>query len=203
MLCIPRLSEIVSCHLPHLNWITKKLKRRITCSKAFCLTNRVSPKCSSTGKKDWLPAEQLSNVIYLYNCACGHIYVGRTIQRLENKAACSCDLVAGARCPEDKGSTNSKTETAESVDAGPSRIEGQERGAGAKSKKSKKAKTKRNKKKKKKKKKKVGTGVGTSTRASYIIGYFDRELDVWRRPRPVSVTPAIANSKRLRRRHQS
>ena len=52
-------------------------------------------------------------------------------------------------------------ETAESVDAGPSRIEGQERGAGAKSKKSKKAKTK-------KKKKKVGTGIGTSTSARVL-----------------------------------
>ena len=48
--------------------------------------------------------------------------------------------LASARCPEDKGSTKSMAETAESVDAGPSRIEGQERGAGAKSKKSKKAK---------------------------------------------------------------
>ena len=37
MLCIPRLSEILSCRLPHLNWITKNLKTRIRCSKAFCL----------------------------------------------------------------------------------------------------------------------------------------------------------------------
>ena len=29
--------RIVSCRLPHLNWITKNLKMRIRCSKAFCL----------------------------------------------------------------------------------------------------------------------------------------------------------------------
>ena len=46
MLCIPRLSEIVSCRLPHLNWITKNLKMRIRCSKAFCLlTESWSLKC--------------------------------------------------------------------------------------------------------------------------------------------------------------
>ena len=37
MLCIPRLSEIVSCRLPHLNWVTKNLKVRVRCSRAFCL----------------------------------------------------------------------------------------------------------------------------------------------------------------------
>ena len=42
MLCIPRLSEIVSCRLPHLNWITKNLKMRIRCSKALCLLTTLS-----------------------------------------------------------------------------------------------------------------------------------------------------------------
>ena len=99
-------------------------------------------------------------------------YVGRTTQQLEKriKQHVPASLLASARCPEDKESTKSKTETAENVDAGPSRIEGQERGAGAKSKKSKKAKTK-------KKKKKVGTGIGTSTSAR-VVPYFNRELDV-------------------------
>ena len=78
-----------------------------------------------------------------------------------HKIVLMINLLASARCPEDKESTKSKTETAESVDAGPSRIEGQERGAGAQSKKSKKAKTK-------KKKKKVGTGIGTSTSARVL-----------------------------------
>ena len=70
--------------------------------------------------------------------------------------------IYSARCPEDKESTKSKTETAESVDAGPSRIEGQERGAGAQSKKSKKEKTK------KKKKKSWGQAIGTSTSARVL-----------------------------------
>ena len=120
-------------------------------------------KMLSTGRKDMLPAEQLSNVIYLYDCACGHNYVERTTQRLEKtiKQHIPASLLASARCPEDKESTKSKTETAESVDAAPSRIEGKERGARAKSKKSKKAKTT-------KKKKKVGTGTGTSTSAKVL-----------------------------------
>ena len=140
--------------------------RRVTnaaipfCKPVCVFTNR---KMLSTGRKDRLPAEQLSNVIYLYNCVCGHNYVGRTTQRLEEriKQHVPASLLASARCPEDKESTKSKTETAESVDAGPSRIEGQERGAGAQSKKSKKAKMK-------KKKKKVVTGIGTSTSARVL-----------------------------------
>ena len=139
------------------NRIRRVTKAAIPFCKPVCaFTIR---KMLSTGKKDRLPAEQLSNVIYLYNCECGDNYVGRTTQRLEEriKQHVPASLLASARCPEDKESTKSKTETAESVDAGPSRIEGQERGAGAKSKKSKKAKTK-----------KVGTGIGTSTSAGVL-----------------------------------
>ena len=62
----------------------------------------------------------------------------------ENKVACCCEF--SARCPEDKESTKRKKETTEGVDAGPSRIKGQERGAVAKSKQSKKANVKKKKK---------------------------------------------------------
>ena len=161
--------EKVFIRLPWLGPASSAFENRIR-----RVTNATIPSCKpvcvftirkmlSTGRKDRLPAEQLSNVIYLYNCVCGHNYVGRTTQRLEEriKQQVPASLLASARCPADKESTKSKTETSEGVDAGPSRIEGQERGAGAQSKKSKKAKMK-------KKKKKVGTGIGTSTSARVL-----------------------------------
>ena len=35
-----------------------------------------------TNRKDVLSANNLSNVVYLFGCVCGHSYVGRTTQRL-------------------------------------------------------------------------------------------------------------------------
>ena len=51
--------------------------------KAVCTftTRRLFNTC----KKDVLPAESLSNVIYFFNCACEQSYVGRTSQRLEER----------------------------------------------------------------------------------------------------------------------
>ena len=182
--------EKVFIRLPWLGPATSAFENRIRrvanaampfCKLVWAFTIR---KMLSTGKKDRLSAEPLSNVIYLYNCACGQNYIGRTTQQLEEriKQHVPASLLASARCPEDKESTKSKTETAESVYAGPSRIEGQEQGAGAKSKKSKKAKTK--------KKKKADSGIGTSTTAWVLRPRTGHSEE---RPRPV--TPAIANSK--------
>ena len=39
----------------------------------------------STSKKDVLPAEKVSNVIYLFTCECGHRYIGKTTQRMEER----------------------------------------------------------------------------------------------------------------------
>ena len=39
----------------------------------------------STCRKDVLPAESISNIVYLFKCECHHTYVGRTIQRLEER----------------------------------------------------------------------------------------------------------------------
>ena len=46
-----------------------------TCTPVCVFTTR---RMLSTCNKDVLPAVELSNVIYLFNCACGHGYVGRT-----------------------------------------------------------------------------------------------------------------------------
>ena len=54
----------------------------------------------STCNKDVLPAVELSNVIYLFNCACRHGYIGRTAQRLEERIRqhVPVSLVAKATC---------------------------------------------------------------------------------------------------------
>ena len=54
----------------------------------------------STCNKDVLPAVELSNVIYLFNRACGHDYVGRTAQQLEERIRqhVPVSLVAKATC---------------------------------------------------------------------------------------------------------
>ena len=49
------------------------------CKPFFVFTSRIS---FSTCRKDALPAENLSHVIYLFNCECSRSYVGRTTQRL-------------------------------------------------------------------------------------------------------------------------
>ena len=41
--------------------------------------------CIQHLQKDVLPAESISNVIYLFKCDCSHTYVGRTSQRLEER----------------------------------------------------------------------------------------------------------------------
>ena len=51
--------------------------------KAVCTftTRRMFNTC----KKDVLPTESMSNVIYFFSCACEQTYVGRTAQRLEER----------------------------------------------------------------------------------------------------------------------
>ena len=77
--------------LPWLGAASLSLKNRI-----FKVTNDAIPLCEpvcvftskkmlSTSKKDVLPAEDVSNVVYLFNCVCGHSYVGRTTQRLGDR----------------------------------------------------------------------------------------------------------------------
>ena len=38
-----------------------------------------------TSKKVVLPAEKISNAVYIFTCACGHRYIGKTIQQLEER----------------------------------------------------------------------------------------------------------------------
>ena len=52
------------------------------CSAICCL---MSKKMFSTTNKDVLPTTAFSNVIYLFTCACGHKYIGKTTQRLGDR----------------------------------------------------------------------------------------------------------------------
>ena len=67
----------------------------------------------STCNKDVLPAVELSNVIYLFNCACGHGYVGRTSQRLEERIRqhVPVSLVAKATCHQQQELAKKPVET--------------------------------------------------------------------------------------------
>ena len=53
------------------------------CNPRVVFTSR---KMLNTSNKDALPTDHISNVIYLFSCDCGHSYVGRTIQRLGERA---------------------------------------------------------------------------------------------------------------------
>ena len=69
----------------------RSFKRRI-----FSVTKSAVPMCQptccftswqmfNTNGKDVLPAEKINNIIYLFTCDCGHRYVGKTTQRLEER----------------------------------------------------------------------------------------------------------------------
>ena len=81
-------SQRVFVQLPWLGSASLALKRRI-----FKLTNDAIPLCAPvcvftskkmfhTNREDVLSADNLSNVVYLFSCACGHSYFGRTTLRL-------------------------------------------------------------------------------------------------------------------------
>ena len=78
----------VYLRLPWLGAASSAFRNRISslttkavpfCKLICCFTSRAMFR---TSKKDVLSAEYLSNVIYLFDCACGRSYVGRTSQRL-------------------------------------------------------------------------------------------------------------------------
>ena len=52
------------------------------CSAIWCFTPK---KMLSTTNKDVLPMTAFINVIYLFTCACGHRYIGKTTQRLGDR----------------------------------------------------------------------------------------------------------------------
>ena len=80
---------------PRLPWIgnsasanfEKKIKRAVqpvfrTCEVRVCFTSKpMFRPCV----KDTIPAHHRSNVIYLFECRCGHRYVGKTTRRLETR----------------------------------------------------------------------------------------------------------------------
>ena len=81
-----------------------------TCTPVCVFTTR---RMLSTCNKDVLPAVELSNVIYLFNCACGHGYVGRTSQRLEERIRqhVPVSLVAKATCHQQQEQAKKPVET--------------------------------------------------------------------------------------------
>ena len=86
-------------HAPLLINLDPTREATTTCAPVCVFTTR---RMLSTCNKDVLPAVdlELSNVIYLFNCACGHGYVGRTSQRLEERMRqhVPVSLVAKATC---------------------------------------------------------------------------------------------------------
>ena len=171
----------VFIHLPWLgptsaafgNRIRRVTHEAIPICKPVCVftTRRMLTTCV----KDRLPTESLSNVVYLFNCACGHSYVGRTMQRLEEriKHYVPKSLFTSAECREDEESStlkikkkkgkekNSKKEgaaTTANINEEKEQAQGVDTGSG----KGAQATTKR------KKKKKVATGVSTSASARVL-----------------------------------
>ena len=83
--------KAVYIRLPWLGKVSMSFKRRIfsvtksavpMCQPTCCFTSR---QMFNTNRKDVLPAEKISNIIYLFTCDCGHRYVGKTTQRLEER----------------------------------------------------------------------------------------------------------------------
>ena len=79
--------------------------------KAVCTftTRRMFNTC----KKDVLPTESMSNVIYFFSCACEQSYVGRTAQRLEEriKQHIPASLISAARSQKTKPKKKEKKKT--------------------------------------------------------------------------------------------
>ena len=88
--CGPKLKPIF-IRLPWLgapSLASRKILQHTTTSAIhWCRTicSFSSRTAFNTSGKDVLPAESISNVIYLFKCECDHTYVGRTIQRLEER----------------------------------------------------------------------------------------------------------------------
>ena len=62
------------------NRIAHATKRAVHWCETICIFT--SRDAFSTCKKDALSAENISNLVYVFNCECGHCYVGKTSQRL-------------------------------------------------------------------------------------------------------------------------
>ena len=79
-ICLPWLGNLSSSFRNRIHRATKSVVRQ--CKPICCFTSR---HMFNTCRKDHLPADQISNVIYLFSCHCGDSYVGRTSQRLEER----------------------------------------------------------------------------------------------------------------------
>ena len=87
------------------NRIRRVTHEAIPICKPVCVftTRRMLTTCV----KDHLPTESLSNVVYLFNCACGHSYVRRTIRSGWTSGKSNMflrGLFTSAECQEDEES---------------------------------------------------------------------------------------------------
>ena len=130
-----RKLDKVYIRLPWLGPTSTGFKNRIfrttreastTCTPVCVFTTR---RMLSTRNKDVLPAVELSNVIYLFNCACGPSNVGRTSQRLEERIRqhVPVSLVAKATCHQQQEPAKKPVETKHTMV-----LRSQSRGAAAK-----------------------------------------------------------------------
>ena len=62
------------------NRIAHATKRAVHWCETICIFT--SRDAFSTCKKDALSAKNISNLVYVFNCECGHGYIGKTSQRL-------------------------------------------------------------------------------------------------------------------------
>ena len=77
---LPLLGNLSSSFQNRIHRATKSIVHQ--CKPICCFTSR---HMFSTCRKDHLPADQISNVVFLFSCHCGGSYVNRTSQRLEEK----------------------------------------------------------------------------------------------------------------------
>ena len=74
---LPWLGNLSSSFRNRIQRATKSVVHQCNCFASRHMFN--------TCRKDHLPADQISNVNYLFSCHCGDSYVGRTSQRLEER----------------------------------------------------------------------------------------------------------------------
>ena len=89
----PSAKDFVYLRLPYIGNTSSVYRKRIQdavrkCFKqVFVRTIFMSKSILPNAKKDVLPTQQRSNLVYKFTCHCGSRYVGRTSQRLNAKIA--------------------------------------------------------------------------------------------------------------------
>ena len=141
--------------------------------------------CLWANPPNWI-CTYLSNVIYLYNCAYGHKYVGRTTQRLEEriKQYVPASLSASARCPEDKERTKRKKRQLKVLTLAQAGLKAEARCRSLSPRRTRRQRWSWEEEEEEEEEE----GYDKKLAQEQMLGYFDCKLGVWRRPRPCSDT---------------